>query len=97
MDPHAHLDRCPFRPGVGIQCALPGGGGGGGVRRNAEHGKERITLGRKVGSVRSADGLTEDPVVLLEDVAPIVAEPPEELRRTLDVREEERDGAARKR
>lgn len=48
-----------------------------------------------VGSPRADASM--DPVVFLEDVAPVVAEPLEELRRTLDVREEERDRAARKR
>src|SRR5690606_35880640 len=88
-----HADGLAGRPCVRGEGALDGGRGGHGVRRPLEGDEEpvagRVHLGAAVGGQRLAD----DPVVRREGVGVGGPEPLEQLRRALDVAEEEGDGA----
>ena len=68
--------------------SAPGGG------RESE--EERVSLSVYLGAAVTSTGFADDAAVLGERLGvPIRAELPEELGRSLNVREEERDGAGR--
>ena len=93
--PHAHL--LPSRPLVGRERALGGDRPGDGVPCAREGVEERVALGVDLGSTLVAEALAEQLPVVADDVAVGVPELLEQPGRALDVGEEERDGASRKR
>ena len=66
-----------------------------GVPRTREDEEERVSLRVHLDTVASRKRVTDDPPVAGEHFAVVVTEPFKELRRVLDVREDERDGACR--
>jgi hypothetical protein len=74
---------CP----LGIHCR------GEGVSRTREDEEERISLRVHLDAPSSREGVADDSPVAREKVAVVVPQPFQELRRVLDVREDERDGA----
>ncbi|MEO5576450.1 MAG: hypothetical protein ABIR67_08875 [Gaiellaceae bacterium] len=85
VKPHAHLDRPSH------ERLLRYGGGGHGIRGSGERHEERVALGVDLDAVVGAKSLPEEPAVLVECGRVLVAEFVEELRRALDIGEEERD------
>jgi hypothetical protein len=90
MDAHPNTERQP------LECALARRRGRDGVVRAAERVEERIAL--CVHLVSGIECVAQPRAVLLEHPSVLVgADLRKQLRRALDVREEERDGAARER
>jgi hypothetical protein len=77
-----------------MTCQGPLGGrrGGDRVHGRPKHREEGVALRPDVDAVMVADGLAQDPVMLLEHVGPSRSERPGQVGRPLDVSEQERDG-----
>ena len=88
VDPDPHPDR------AGLQCLARGAGRVDRPGGRRERHEERVPLGVDLDASVASEGLTEKTTVLPEDLGVRrVPELVEELRRSLDVREQERDGA----
>ena len=92
---HAHLDLDALGPGVGDKCTLAGDGRQQRVARAGERDEEavplRVDLVAPVGLERGA----QECLVLVQHRRVLVAQLLHEARRSLDVGEEEGDGALR--
>src|SRR5262249_9717252 len=86
-----------LRPLVRGERALRGECGQRRVLRPAEGDEERVALCADPFAARLLEGRAQESVVIPEDVAPAVAEGPGEVRRALDVADQEGEGAARRR
>ena len=91
-DPYADLDLA--RPRLSGMRALRLDGSGDGVSRTREHEEEGVTLRVDLDPVACREGVADDSPVRRQHVAVVVAEALEELRRVLDVGEDEGDGSA---
>ena len=89
VDPHAHT-----QPGV-RKCLLRGGGGGDCVRGSGERDEEGVALRVDFDATLLLDRLTDDPVVLGQDLGVPFPQLVEQPRGALDVGEEEGDGSGR--
>ncbi len=88
MDAHPHPDRS-F-----AECALSVGGSPHGAGRRLEGDEERVALGVHFDSALTGEGLAERPPVIRQGLrVRLRAEVVQQLRRALDVGEEEGDGA----
>ena len=91
-DPHADVDLAG--PRLRCVCALRLDGRGDGVSRTREHEEEGVALRVDLDPVASRERVTDDPPVRGQHLAVVVAEALEELRRVLDVGEDEGDRSA---
>ena len=81
---------------AGLERLLPGLGGGDRAGRGREGDEERVALRVDLDAVVCGERFPKDAAVLCESLGVRVRpERVQQARRTLDVREEERDGAAR--
>ena len=95
VEPHAHAHRAPVRPLVVAEGALGVDRGRDCVARPREREEEGVALRVDLRAAARAEGLAHEPPVVGRDVSVrLVAELLQEARRALDVREDERDGAA---
>jgi hypothetical protein len=90
-DPHTNGDT--GRPLGGGMCPLGVDRSRESVPRTREDEEERVSLCIHLDTVASRKRVTDDPPVAGEHLAVVVAQPFQELRRVLDVGEDERDGA----
>ena len=95
MKPHPHLDLRTVRPLVRRKRALRVGGGGHRVAHPWEDREKGFRLPVDDQPVVRLDRVLEQTPVLVHDLAVALLEPVLQLGRPLDIREEERDGAAR--
>ncbi len=93
---HAHPHLGPLRPGVRAESPLSRNRAGDRLRCAREGVEERVALRVDLRAALRAQVLAEEPAVLADDFAVVVAELLEQPRRALDVGEEERDRAAGK-
>jgi hypothetical protein len=70
--------------------------GGDRVARPGEGDEERIAFGADLATAVLSERRAQQAPMVVEHVGVAVAQPPQQTRRTLDVGEQERDGAARK-
>jgi hypothetical protein len=93
VQPHAdaHLDA--IRPGMAFEGALSVDRARHRVARARERHEERVSLRIDLAAAMCLEALAEDPLVVGQQLAVPVAEPLDELRRSLDVGEEQRDRA----
>ena len=91
-DPYADLDLAG--PRLSGMRALRIDGSGDGVTRTREHEEEGVTLRVDLDPVACREGVADNSPVRHQHVAVVVAEALEELRRVLDVGEDEGDGSA---
>lgn len=90
-DPHANRDTS--RPLRGSMCALGVHCSSESVPGAREDEEERVSLRVHLDAVASRKRISDDAPVAGEHLAVVVAQPLQELRRVLDVGEDERDGA----
>ncbi len=95
VHPHPDPNGPVARPRVFAQLPLGGCGRGHRIRGRDEDGEERVAFRSDVDASVIADGFPEDVVVLLQNLRPSLAEGPGQVRRALDVGEQERDGPRR--
>ena len=94
VNPHPHAQHGVVRPVVLGQPALTFDGSGDGILRAPERYKEGIPLSVDLVSAVFGEGLPQDPLMIGErDAVELPAELLQQLGRSLDVREEEGDGA----
>ena len=91
-DPHADVDLA--RPRLRCVRALRLDGSGDGISRAREDEEEGVALRVDLDPVASSERVADDPPVRRQHLAVVVAEALEELRRVLDVREDEGDRSA---
>ena len=89
VQPHSYLD------GAAREGALAVAGSGDGVRGPRERNEEGVALGIDLDAVAFGDGRAKQPAVLVKCLRIVVTELVQELRRALDVGEEERDHTGR--
>ena len=92
-DAHAHLDA--LGPTLGRRRALRAHGGGDRVARSPEGDEEPVTLGMDLAPVVLLERRAQQALMLGQHLGVATAQPRQQSRRTLDVTEQERDGAAR--
>jgi hypothetical protein len=92
---HSHAYLTALRPVVYCKRTLRANGSAERRARTREREEERVSLRVDLASAALVDGLAEDPPVRVENVRVAISEPPQEPRRALDVREQERDRPAR--
>ena len=90
----AHPDGLVPRPGMRGEAPLCRGRGAACVQRALEDAEERIALGAQLPPVAAPEGRAQDLVVVHLRLHVSIAELLHQARRTLDVREQERDRAA---
>jgi hypothetical protein len=95
VQPHPNLKRLALRPRVLGQCALRGDCRAEPRTRAGERSKELVASRVDHGAAVFDDNRAQDPPLIVEHGAIPVAEPPKQLRRSLDVRKEERDRPVR--
>jgi len=95
MDPHAYPEVQPLGPTRRGQRPLPGHRGSDRVTRAREGHEERVPLSADLPSVVLVEGHPKYTLMLGQDVGVAIAQPRQQPRRALDVREQEGDGAAR--
>jgi hypothetical protein len=93
-DPHAHLDS--LGPGVRSKRALGGRRRVDSILRPAKGDEERVTLAVDLLATVRGEGGAQELLVIGEHLPVTLAQPLEQPRRALDVREQEGDGAALK-
>jgi hypothetical protein len=96
MHPHPHVHVVPLWPSTDRKGALPGHCGGDGVARTREHHEEAVALSADLSPAVGLERDTKQAPVLIQQVDIATAQPSEQPRRTLDVAEQEADGAGRK-
>ena len=96
VHPHPHAHVAPFWPATRRKRSLSGHRGGDGVARTREHHEEAVALGGDLGAAVDLERDTKQAPVLIQQVDIATAQPSEQPRRTLDVAEQEADGAGRK-
>jgi hypothetical protein len=94
MEAHADAQLGTGRPLVRRERALSGNRRGDRVPAALEAVEERVALGVDLLSAPGGERVADQAAMLRERVGVAFAEPLEKLRRPLDVREDERDGAA---
>ena len=92
--PHAHVDA--LGPTLGRERPLRAHRGGDRVARPREGDEERVTLGVDLATVVLVERRPQQALMLAKHLGVAAAQPRQQPRRTLDVAEQERDGAARK-
>ncbi len=93
VDAHSDARLDAVRPLVAVERLLPCEGRGDGVLRPPEGNEERVSLGADAFPARLLEDAAQDPVMLGEHVAVLLAELADERRRAFDVCEQERVGA----
>ena len=94
---HAHADGLPVGPVRGRMCALCFDRSRNGISRAREGEEECVSLGIDLDAVVATERATNDSSVRGQDFGIPVAEPLEQLRRVLDVGEDERHRSGRQR
>jgi len=98
VHPHSHLDHGIGAPVLRRERGLSGDGRGYGSAGAAEDGEERVALAVDPAPAGRFEGGADQAVVRGKDLpVPIATERLQQLRRPLDVREDEGDGAGRQR
>jgi len=87
---HPNVDGRPVRPLVSRDPTLSGGRRGDGVGRVREDGEEAVAFGAELDPVCVANRRPKDPAVVVQQVAIAITQLLNEARRSLDVREQER-------
>ena len=93
VDPDSHPHRRRPRPRLGRQRALRRHGGGDGVVRGGERDEEGVALRLELVAVVLPPGIAQQGMVPVEDLLEVLAQFPQQPRRSLDVSEEERHDA----
>ena len=91
---HSNANGAARRPGVGGEALLRRDRGSECSRSAGEGDEKRIAFSAHFGPAGRGNCLPNDQLVLLPDGGVTIAQVPEQLRRALDVREQERDGAS---
>ena len=92
--PHAHVDA--LGPTLGRKRPLRAHRGGDRVARPREGDEERVALGVDLATVVLVERRAQQALMLGQHLGVAAAQPRQQPRRTLDVAEQKRDGAARK-
>jgi hypothetical protein len=96
MEAHAHTHLHAFRPAPGRERPLRGDRGCDRVARPREGDEERVTLGVDLATVVLLERRAQHALMLGQHLAIAGTQPRQQPRRTLDVAEQQRDGATRK-
>ena len=94
--PDPDLDRGGVRPGVAGERPLRFHRAQHGLVRASKRVEEGVALGVDLVAAVGGEGLPQEPLVLGQNLRPAPTQLPDELRRALDVGEQEGDGARRK-
>ncbi len=95
VETHSHSQVHIGWPGTVCERALSCQCRGDCILRTREDGQEGVALCVDLAPARVGERIAKEPLVFGEHRAVLLPEPGQESRRSLDVREEERDGAAR--
>ena len=96
VDPDPDFYRGGVRPGVAGERTLRFHRAQHGLVRASKRVEESIALGVDLVAAVGGEGLPQEPLVLGQNLRPAPTQLPDELRRALDVGEQEGDGARRK-